>query len=156
MAGIGWFDDIDDADDYFEDERLETDAWDALLESTFAQKTKVLIQAYNRLYYDKEWELPTYAEATDAELIVLKKANGEMAYYLAIHLADEDRRKGLQAQGVTAAGVVKETYSGHLASDNPLDLLKLPIPPIVFHLLEPFRVIKPSFGSVDLVRNEEE
>lgn len=147
---IGWFDDLAEAETYFEDERLETEAWDDLQEiSGNLQKTKVLTNAYNRLYYDKKWELPTYAEATAVELVKLKKANGEMAYYLAIHLADEDRRKGIQAQGVIEAGVVKEKY-------DPGWLDKLPVPPFVEALLEDFETDGPHFGAIDLARDEDE
>ena len=143
---LGWFDDIADAEDYFADERLETEAWDDL-ES--GMKPKVLVNAYNRLYYDPKWNLPTYAEATAVQLIKLKKANGEMAYYLAIHLADEDRRKGIQVQGVIEAGVVKEKY-------DPGWLDKLPVPPFVAALLEDFEVEEVHFKAIDLARDEEE
>lgn len=147
---IGWFDDLADAETYFEDERLETEAWDNLAETSGSlQKSKVLKMAYNRLYFDPRWELPTYAEAAAAELVVLKKANGEMAYYLALHLADEDRRKGIQAQGVIEAGVVKEKYAEGM-------LMGVPVPPAVGALLEYFIAEKPSFGAIDLARDEEE
>ena len=147
---LGYFDDLSDAEDYFEIERLETEAWDDLQEiSGNLQKSKVLTMAYNRLYYDQRWDLPTYADATMAELVILQKANGEMAYYLALHLADEDRRKGIQAQGVIEAGIVKEKYSEGM-------LMSLPIPPCVEALLEPFEVQFPAFGVIDLARDEEE
>ena len=147
---LGYFDDLSEAESYFEDERLETEAWDNLAEdSGNLQKSKVIVNAYNRLYYDKRWELPTYAEATDAQIVKLKKANGETAYYLAIHLADEDRRKGIQAQGVIEAGVVKEKYAEGM-------LMNLPVPPFVEAVLEEFEIEVPSFGAIDLARDEEE
>jgi len=146
---IGYFDDIADADTYFEDERLETEAWDDLDElSGDILKTKVLIQAYNRLYYDPRWSLPTYATATVAELVELKKANGETAYYLAVHLADEDRRKGLQAQGVIKAGIVKEDYSEQ-------HLMDLPVPPFVIAIMAPWST-KTFAGALDVRRDDEE
>jgi hypothetical protein len=145
---IGWFADLAQARDYFEDERLETEAWDDLFESSGVLETKILKQAYNRLYYDSRWELPTYAEAKAADLVILQKANAEMAYYLAVHLADEDRRKGLQAQGVTQAGIVKESYSEKM-------LMEVPIPPIVIAMLAPWETER-HFGAVDLERDEEE
>lgn len=146
---IGWFTDLADAEDYFETERLVTDAWDALQEvSGNLQKSKAIIQAYNRIYYDPRWTLPTYAEATTTDLVVLRKVNGEMAYYLAVHLADEDRRKGIQAQGVIQAGVVKEVYSESM-------LMALPVPPAIIAMLDPYDN-SVAFGAVNLVRDEEE
>ena len=143
---LGYFDDLADAETYFTDERLETEAWDELASGL---KSKVAVNSYNRLYYDKKWELPTYAEATTTQLVRLRIANGEMAYYLALHMADEDRRKGIQAQGVIEAGVVKEKYSEAM-------LMSLPVPPFVEALLEEFETEVPSFGAIDLARDEEE
>jgi len=146
---IGYFADIAEAETYFEEERLETEAWDNLTEdSTALQKSKVIRMAYNRIYYDPRWELPTYSEASASELMKLQKANAEMAYYLVIHLADEDRRKGLQAQGVIAAGIVKETYS-------EAQLMEVPIPPFVIAILSPWS-IEEYAGAIDLARDEEE
>ena len=71
-----------------------------------------------------------------------------MAYYLAVHLADEDRRKGIQTQGVTDAGIVKEKYDKDKLND-------LPIPPFVDVLLEDFKTEK-AFGMVDVDRDEDE
>jgi hypothetical protein len=145
---VGYFDTVAQADTYFTDERLETWAWDDLQESGDVLKTKVLKQAYNRIYYDPEWELPTYTEASSEDLVDLRKANAEMAYYLAVHIADEDRRKGLQAQGVVSAGIVKEAYSE--------DMLKeLPVPPVVRAILDRWKSERP-FGAIDLERDEEE
>ena len=143
---LGYFDDLADAETYFADERLETEAWGELASGL---KSKVAVNSYNRLYYDKKWELPTYAEATTAQLARLRIANGEMAYYLALHMADEDRRKGIQAQGVIEAGVVKEKYSETM-------LMSLPVPPFVDTLLEEFETEVPSFGAIDLARDEDE
>jgi len=146
---IGYFDSIVAANLYFTNERLETWAWDELVEvAPTLQKTKTLNMAYNRMFFDPRWDLPTYAGATPAELAALSIANAEMAYYLAIHCAGEDRRKGLQAQGVLGAGVVKETYSEKM-------LMELPIPPIVIAILDPWKTER-HFGAVDLERDEEE
>ena len=145
----GYFDEIADADTYFEDERLETEAWDDLEElSGDALKTKVLAQAYNRIYYDPRWSLPTFAEASALILSELQKANAEMAYYLAVHLADEDRRKGLQAQGVITAGVVKEQYS-------ETHLMDLPVPPFVIALLKPWSTERFA-GVLEVIRDDDE
>lgn len=147
MPAIGWFASLADAESYFTSERLETNAWDAL--TTDAKKTKALIQAYNRLYYSGLFELPTEPEAPAADLVVLKKAQGEMAYYLAQHLADEDRRKGIQAQGVTEAGIVKETYSEGALSD-------IPIPPLVAGILEDYSTAGEAFYVAAVDRDEDE
>src|SRR4030066_1219653 len=130
---IGWIIDLASAESYFEDERLETSAWDALfaLDSTGTYAEKALLNAFNRLYYDPHYTLPTYAAATALQLIVLRKAECEMAYSLAQHLADEDRRKGIQAQGVIKSGVVGEDY-------DPGWLDKIPVPPFVDTLLAQF------------------
>lgn len=142
---LGYFDSLDDAKSYFTDERLITMAWDDLDDAT---KTKAVKNAYNRIYYDPRYDVPTYANATASQLTILKKVNGEMAYYLAQHLADEDRRKGLEAQGVTDAGIVKEKYSKD-------DLMNLPVPPFVDALLEDFKTAQ-AFGVVDIDRDEDE
>jgi hypothetical protein len=131
---LGWIVNVAAANTYFSTERLETSAWDALTEvSANLQRTKVLMMAYNRLYYCGLFELPTYDEASAAQLVILCKAQAETAYYLAQHLADEDRRTGLQAQGVETAGIVKETYQSS-------GFAQLPIPPIVYGLLAEFIV----------------
>jgi len=145
---LGWFNNLAEAKSYFTNERLITTSWDALADD--ATKTKAVKNAYNRLYYDPRYSLPTYAAATAAQLVVLKKVNGEMAYYLAQHMEDEDRRKGLQAQAVTKAGIVKEDYSKD-------DLMSLPVPPFVDAMLEKEGYMtETAFGMVDIDRDEDE
>ena len=143
---IGWFDNLANASAYFTTERLVTTAWDALI--TDALKTKAVINAYNRIYYSPKYNVPTYAAATVAQLVILKKVNGEMAYYLAQHLDDEDRRQGLRSQGVIKAGIVEEAYK---------DDVGLPVPPFIDALLrdEGFTTEK-AFGMVDIARDEDE
>jgi hypothetical protein len=143
---VGWFSDLDNAKAYFTTERLVTTAWDTL--STDALKTKAVINAYNRIFYDPKYSVPTYAAATAAQLVILKKVNGEMAYYLAQHLDDEDRRQGLRSQGVIKAGIVEEAYK---------DDVGLPVPPFIDALLrdEGFTTEK-AFGMVDIARDEDE
>ena len=109
MSSIGYFANINDAKTYFTTERLETWAWDGLADD--ATKIKAVKYSYSRIYNDPRWELPPYDEASSDILPRLQTANAEMAYYLAEHIDDEDRRKGLQAQGVVSAGVIKEAYS---------------------------------------------
>jgi hypothetical protein len=117
---------------------------------TNAVRTACLYQAYNRLYYSKEFILPTYADADAADLVVLTRAQAEMAVYLALHINDENRRKGLQAQATVEAGVVKEKYDKDL-------LLSTPLPPFVRDLLCAYLAGEDTqFGAVDLCRDEEE
>lgn len=151
---IGWYANLAGAESYFSTERLETSAWDTLaVTSSKDEKTVVLNMAYNRLYYCGLFELPTYAEASAAELVILQKAQAEMAYYMALHLADEDRRTGLQAQGVIQAGIVKEGYQDS-------GFAQLPIPPIVYGLLAAFVIdadAKPLYVSgVDRDEDDED
>src|SRR3972149_7344817 len=131
---IGWLLDLAAAESYFEDERLETAAWDALfaMDTTGLYAEKALLNAFNRLYYDPHYALlpADYATASAAQRVKLRKAQCEMAYYLAQHLADEDRRKGIQAQGVVRAGVVQEDY-------DPRWLDRIPVPLFVDRLLSP-------------------
>ena len=141
-----WFLNLADAEAYFTDERLGTDVWDEL---TDTEKPKVVVQAYNRIYYDIRWTLPTSLGATADELVILRKINGEMAYYLALHLADEDRRKGIQAQATIEAGIVKEKYD-----IGRLD--EAPVPAVVIAMLAPWLTLPTMFGAVDLARDEEE
>lgn len=142
---VGWFANLAAAETYFTDERLVTTSWDAL---TDAQKNKAIKNAYNRIYYDVRFSVPTYADATAAQLVILSKVNGEMAYYLAQHLEDEDRRQGLRAQGVIKAGIVKEEYK---------DDTELPIPPFIEAMLEDEDFTTASaFGFVDIDRDEDE
>jgi hypothetical protein len=143
---IGWFSTLVQADSYFTDERLETSAWDALSD---ANQTKALMQAYNRIYYSGLFAVPLLADATAAELVLLKKAQAEMAYYLAQHLADEDRRKGIQSQGVIEAGIVKEKY-------QPGSLSDIPIPPIVAGILEDFSTAASPIYVTEVDRDEDE
>ena len=145
---IGWFVDLAEANTYFTNERLETEEWDDLTPAA-TLKPKVIINAYNRLYYDIRWTLPTYAGATAVEREILKRANGEMAYYLALHLSDEDRRKGIQAQATIEAGVVKEKYD-----KDRLD--EAPVPAVVIAMLAPWLTPLTQFGAIDLARDEEE
>ena len=145
---IGWFDDLDNAKAYFTDERLITTSWDDLADDP--TKTKAVINGYNRVFYDPRYAVPTYADASAAQLVILKKVNGEISYYLAQHLDDEDRRKGIQAQATIKAGIVKEDY-------NPGDLMSLPVPPFVDALLDDAGFLSEvSFGGVDIDRDEDE
>jgi hypothetical protein len=145
---IGWLDDLTEAESYYEDERLETAAWDALTVTSGGkdEKTAVLKMAYNRIRRCRDFEIPASPDATQSAL--LKEAQLEAAYYLALHLADEDRRKGLHAQGVISAGVVKEGYAESA-------LAKISLPPIVYEILDSFAKYKTPFHAVDIDRDED-
>ena len=145
MAQQGWASPAE-GDNYFLMERSVTDLWDALADD--AAKNKVLNASYNRLYYHPEIAVPEAGDETAAQLVILIKAQSEMAYYLLMHLEDQDRRKGIQVQGVTTAGIVKEVYDKDRAEE-------VPIPPIVWALLDAF-VDRPSIAVVDLGRDEDE
>jgi hypothetical protein len=145
---VGWLDDLAEAETYYEDERLETAAWDALIITSGGkdEKTAVLKMAYNRIRRCRDFEIPASPDAT--QLALLKEAQLETAYYLALHLADEDRRKGIQAQAVTAAGVVKEGYAESRLS-------KVPLPPVVYEILDAFAKYDTPFFAVDIDRDED-
>lgn len=147
MAAIGWVADLASANAYFLGERLESPYWDALISTTGGrdEKTAVLKMAYNRLRFCREFSIPTTPTADQGER--LKIAQLETAYYLAQHLADEDTRKGLHAQGVVGAGIVQETA---------VNLLDVPIPPIVYQLLNDMAVVVAPFAAIDIDRREEE
>jgi len=150
MSGEIGYISVGDADLYFTT-RLSADAWTSILPTSGdPKKTAALQTAYNRLYFSGLFDLPLFLDATADQLVVLKKAQCEMALYMLIHLAGEDRRKGLQAQGVTVAGIVKEQYA-------ETDLNYLPIPPFVAGLLEEFStaIISPFYIS-KIDRDEDE
>ena len=139
---VGWMTNVAEADTYFTT-RLESAPWTAL---TTSDKTAALTTAYDRLRYCDEFSIPT--SPTAAQLAQLKDAQCEVAIYMAIHLGDEDRRKGLQAQGVVGAGVVKETYDKDWLNN-------LPIPQIVYHILDEFRKYKSPLYMVGVDRDED-
>jgi len=78
----------------------------------------------------------------------MKDAQCEMALFLLQHQPDLDLRMGLQAQGVIAAGVVKERYK----DDNTIEM---PVPLIVQQLLAECDTKRPVY-LVNIERNEEE
>jgi hypothetical protein len=145
---VGWTS-VSLADVYFLASRLSSPFWDALVVVSGGrdQKSAVLSQAYNRIRLSKQFSIP--ASPTADQLEKLQIAQCEMAYYLALHLADEDVRKGLQAQGVTAAGIVKETYS-------EAGLGSTPFPPEVLEWLDEFLAVTSPFYAVEIGRNENE
>lgn len=130
-----------EAGDYFVT-RLGSDAWD---NASNADKIKTLITAYTQLtlcnYYDFPTDVSLFSQA-------MKYGQCEQALFLLIHIEDIDRRKGLQAQGVTGAGIVKETYGE--------DLNRVPICVNAKNLLADYNVEGKDIYAVDLARDEEE
>lgn len=122
---IGWMTDVSEADTYF-NTRVSDAEWKNL---DATKKEAALTHAYNRIYYHKNYTIP--AAPTAAQLAALKIAQCETANYLVIHLAEEDRRKGLQVQGVKQAGLAKETYVEEWFE-------KVPLPPSAVDALEGF------------------
>ena len=151
---IGWVSDLDSAESYFLNERVTSPYWDALTTVSGGrdQKTAALKMAYNRLRFCKDFEIPTTPTTDQSER--LKIAQCETAYYLAQHLKDEDARKGLHAQGVVGSNIVGETYV-RLTSDS-LQIMDIPLPPIVYQLLEDMKVVEVPFHAVDIDRREDE
>ena len=153
IAEKGWST-LLEAEAYYTDERLETTVWDAIVAigalTANDIKNKALNMAYNRIYYHPDYSVPEAGTETAAQKVKLIKIQCEMANYLTVHLADEDRRKGLQSQAVIDAGIVKEKYDR-----DKLD--EVPIPPFVEAMLEDegFTTEK-AFGMVDIDRKEDE
>jgi hypothetical protein len=141
---IGWLLNLSEAVTYFRTERLESVFWDALSHVSGGKDERVaaLLQAYNRIRTASGLAIP--ASPSAAELAALKLAQMEMAYYLAGHAEDEDKRLGLQAQNVVSAGYVQETYK----LDRPGTL-----PPAILVLLADFASAR-SIIAVDLRRDE--
>jgi hypothetical protein len=136
------------ADAYFAT-RLASDAWTTIpVTSARAKETAALTTAYNRLFYSGLFNIPSFAAASADELVILQKAQCELALYMLIHLADEDRRLGLQAQGVTVAGIVKETYGGNL--------MTIPIPAFVALILEDYSEAGIPFYATSIDRDEDD
>lgn len=146
---IGYFGDLAEADALIAARRLNITPWTKI--AVDARREAALLQAYDRIYHSKEFIVPTLAEAEVDELPTLKLAQAEFAFYLAIHASDEDRRKGLEAQAVQEAGIVKEVYDRDKLYDTA-------IPQFVRDILCAYLAGVPGteFGIVDLARDENE
>ena len=147
VSVLGWSS-LAQAESYFANERFPITHWSKLADDD--TKNMELNGAYNRIFYHPDYNTPAAGDETAAQLVILIKAQSEMAYYLGLHWGDEDRRKGLQAQAVIRAGVVKETYDKDKLGD-------VPIPPLVDALLDAggFKVNK-SMVMIDIDRDENE
>jgi len=137
------YNDISSADTYFTTRMGAEAGWAAL---TTAEKTSRLTTAYNRLKYSGAFTLPD--SPTAIQLTVLRIAECEFAWYMHIHLIDEDKRLGLQAQNVEEADIVGETYNEELINN-------LPIPAIIKKMLKSYSNSKPFYAS-DIDRDENE
>lgn len=128
------------ANTYFET-RAGATAWAGY---TDAVKQSDLTTAFNRLNDHEDYDLPS--APTGSALEKIQRAQCEMAWYIHKHIEDEDERKGLQAQGVIKAGIVKEEY-------NITDLHTLPLPPVVVNLLKDYCNVEAVY-QIDIGRDE--
>lgn len=141
MPDIGWVDPAD-ATIFFASLYGTTD-WTALVAA--GNDTKLLTRAWLRILYDPRWTIPSTPDAaTKAKLAYAQELT---AWYMYIHVNDEDRRKGLQAQAVVQAGIVQETYDKDKLNQIPLPPEALAI------LLKLFKATKP-FYATDIDRRE--
>ncbi len=108
MDKIGWLT-LAEANTYMDERLGSDDFWDTEQE---AKNTKALKTAHNRLQMGN-WSFP------EEETQAMKNAQCEMALFLLQHLSDMDARTGLQAQGVTSAGIVEEQYDKKSATGFP-------------------------------------
>lgn len=131
------------ANTYFSTRFGASAVWTALGDP---DKTSLLTTAYNRIFFNPDYSVS--ASASGDTLTKLQMAENELAWYMNGHLSDEDRRKGIQAQGVEEAEIVKEIY-------DVGSLMELPFPPIVNKLLSEFTTLLPLYAS-DLTRIEDD
>jgi hypothetical protein len=107
-----------------------------------AEKIAALMTAYNQLVACGLFDFPVDVSVN------MKNAQCEMALFLLIHQEDMDTRMGLQAQGVTQAGIIQETY-------NPDNVDAIPIPPIVKTMLESYKT-DTDIHVIGIERDEDE
>ena len=138
---IGWFADVTAANAVVAT-MSGTTSWTSL---TSTQQTAYLMDAYYRIKHGGGFTVPDALTAD--QLARLQRAQAETAWYMKLHKADEDRRMGLQAQGVTEADIVGETYQ--LSRD-------VPVPNIVRGLLYDMGKSRYGLGSATMIRNDEE
>jgi len=102
MALIGWVS-LVEADAYF-----LTRTNSAMWSESYTDKTAALTTAYNQLKDSGRFNLPASPDAAGK----LKRAQCEQAFFILKNQEDADERMALQAQHVTQAGIVQETYQG--------------------------------------------
>ena len=147
VSVIGWST-LAEAESYFANERYETALWDAAA-LTDDLKNKTLNMAYNRIYHHPDYSVPAAGAETAIQKVKLIIIQCEMAYYFLVHLEAEDQRKGLQAQAVTDAGVVKEKYHKDLLDE-------VPISAVVEALLDEFDELGDTMVMIPIDRDEDE
>ena len=108
---------------------------------TAIAKEAALVTAYNMLVNCGLFEIPSEVSAN------MEQAQCEMALFLLQHGADMDARMGLQAQGVSQAGIVQETYGKEVEG--------IPLPPIVKQLLKEY-LIDSDIQIIAIERDENE
>lgn len=110
-----------EANDYMESRFGSWEFWD-----DETNKAAALITAYKRIAESGAFSnLPSTANQA------MKDAQCEMALFLVAEGGDILRRKSLQVQGVTSAGIVKEAYDASVRN-------RIPFPPEVTKLLEAY------------------
>lgn len=131
---------VQDADTYMASRYGADEFWG---EDT--NKVAALVTAYNRIVNSGAFpDLPSTANQ------IMKDAQCEMALFLICEGADLLRRKGLQAQGVLSAGIVKETYDPKMRG-------RMAFPAEVAKLLEAYAGDSDSVAFIDdLTRDDEE
>ena len=109
-----------------------------------ADNARAIITAWTWLTNSPKFSFPTaIADITT----VMKYIQYEMALFLLQHQPDIDLRMGLQAQGVTDAGIVKEKYS--------LSIHGIPLPATVVDMAQGF-LNQRNIYLLDLERDEEQ
>lgn len=103
-----------------------------------------IITAWTWLTNSPKFSFPT---AVASITTVMKYIQFEMALFLLQHQPDIDLRMGLQAQGVTDAGIVKERYS--------LAIHGIPLPATVVDMAQAF-LNQRNIYILDLERDEEQ
>lgn len=137
---LGWFADLA-ALNVFQAAQPDATAWAAL---SIAQQTAYALAAYDRIRTSPRFTIPAVPSSSQTEL--LQMAQGYTALYMMRHLADENLRMGLQAQGVIKADIVGEEYSLSAATGLPI---------IVTGLLQSMKAGRFVAGSSYMTRDED-
>lgn len=127
---------LEDAEDY-----MATRIGSGVVWNTGAEKEAALITAYNQLTGCGKFSFTTEISQN------MLNAQCEMALFLLKHQEDIDGRKGLQAQGVTSANIIGETYDKDMAGE-------LPIPAMVSQLLIDYKSATAA-AAITLERDDE-
>ena len=112
--------------------------WDDLSDT---EKSAALITAFKQIKNSGLFSFPAAATPD------IRDAQCEQALFIVQHQKDADQRLGLQAQGVTSAGIVKEQYK-----DGRADIA---ISPIVLRYLDCYRTQGSALHVGSINRDEE-